>query len=432
MTLNFLRGALATLLVSAAALSGCGGSSDNKNATLTLVNATADVPNVNILLNSTQQFGNVGINGQSASASVGAATYTVDLTSGTSPTVLLTSSRSLGADTDYMAVAWGSASALRLALLSDSVGSADAPLTGVAALRVFNTAVDAGALDVYLTASSTVLDGVSANVSSITSGTLGSYAQISQGSYRLRVTAAGDKTDVRLDLPNITLANQTRVTLVLQPGSGGVLVNALQLVYQNTSPTVLANTQARARVVASVNNNGTVTASLGGTSLNVGLRSPSVGSYVLVPAGSQAMSVTVNGSLALGGTQAVQAGADYTLLVSGNPASPNLAMIADDNRFPTSATRAKVRLIDGALGQDGLTLAVDFTAVASNVAYGTASAFGTAAANTASDIEVTSPLLSAPLYSTATTPINLQALGVYTVFLLGGNSAPTGVLRKDR
>jgi hypothetical protein len=43
---------------------------------------------------------------------------------------------------------------------------------------------------------------------------------------------------------------------------------------------------------------------------------------------------------------------------------------------------------------------------------------------------VTAANSSVAVYSA--TDINLQAQGVYTLFVLGGGNAPTGVLRKDR
>ena len=425
---------LTSALAFTAALTGCGGGGGStKQATLRLVNASTDVASLNLSLNSTVRLSGVPVNGQSEAITLDAGTYTVDLTNGSDTTALLSGSRSLSESSDDTAIAWGASGALRMTTLSDTATSTDAPATGYAAIRAFDAAPDAGALDIYLTAAGTDLDSVTPTFSAIPSGGLQSYVKLTSGSYRLRVTGAGDKTDLRLDLPTLTLANQARSTLLIQPGSGGMLVNALQLVYQTASTTPLKNTQARARLVAGVNTNGAVTASIGGVSLNVGLRSPSVGSYVLVPASdTQSVVVTVNSALSLGGSQKIAAGADYSLLVSGDAASPSLVTLTDDNRLPTSSTRAKLRLVHGAYGQDALTLAVDFNAVANNITYGSSSAFGTAAANASAVVEVSSPLIALPLYTTAAAPINLQAQGVYTVFMLGGGTAPTGVLRKDR
>ena len=79
---------------------------------------------------------------------------------------------------------------------------------------------------------------------------------------------------------------------------------------------------------------------------------------------------------------------------------------------------------------DALTLSVNYAALISDLALGTASAFATPA--TASDARVdVSALSSADSLYTATA-VDLESLGVYTLFVLGGNGTPTGVLRKDR
>lgn len=434
MTRSFLRGGWAAALSITMMLAACGGGSndDSKQATLRLVNATSDVASMNLLMASSSKLSAVAVDTVSSSFSFDAGTYDTDLTSGSATVELLSGSRSYTENTQYTAVAWGSASALKMALLSDTSDASDAPASGAAVVRMFHAAPDAGALDIYLTTASADLESVSPTVTALAGGSLTSYASIAPGSYRLRITGTGDKSDVRLDQADVVIGNQARTSLVLQPGSGGVLVHALQVTY-NGSLTALKNTQARVRLVAGVEGNGAVTASVGGTALNVGLRSPSVGAYVRVPAGAaQTLGLAVAGVAQADTPQAIAAGADYTVLVSGLAAAPLVTVLSDDNRLPTSTTRTKLRLVHAAYGQDALTLAVDYNALATGVSYASASGFASVTANSAATVEVSSPLVAMPLYSTASSTVNLQAQGVYSVFVLGGGSAPTGVLRKDR
>ncbi|GAP35962.1 hypothetical protein ISF6_1802 [Piscinibacter sakaiensis] len=435
-----LRGRLATAVLSLIvvlplALVGCGGggSSGSKQATLRVVNATSDVGDMNLSLGGTSRFTALAADALSAAFSFDAGTYDTTLTSGSSSTALLSGNRVYAESTDYTAVAWGSASALKLTSLADTADASNAPASGSAILRVFNATADAGSVDLYLTSDTADLDAATPNVSGLAVGSMTSYATVTPGTYRLRITGTGDRTDIRLDQRGVVVGNQARTTLVLQPGVGGTLVHALQFDYGSTTLTALKNTEARVRVAASVDGNGAVTASLAGSSLNVGLRSPSVGSYVRVPAGTaQVLSLTVAGVPQADSTRSLAAGGDYTLLVSGASASPQATLLTDDNRLPTSTTRSKIRLVHGANGQDALTLAVDYNALATGVAYGSASPFASVASNATATVEVSSPLVAAPLFSTASSTVNLQAQGVYTVFILGGGSAPTGVLRKDR
>jgi hypothetical protein len=88
-------------------------------------------------------------------------------------------------------------------------------------------------------------------------------------------------------------------------------------------------------------------------------------------------------------------------------------------------------LVHAAVGYPaGLTLAKDFLAVASDVAYGSASAYTQVDASTNSRIEVTSPgSTNSPLLLTDTT---VSGNAVYTVFMLGGGNTAQGVMRRER
>jgi len=219
-------------------------------------------------------------------------------------------------------------------------------------------------------------------------------------------------------------------TLMLTPGSGGVLVNGL-LAVQTGAVTAFNNTLARARVVGSVSGNGKVTAALGGTSLLANATSPAIGSYTQVTAGSTVATLVVNGTAVTVPNPVLSAGGDYTLLVWGDAAAPQLTLIADDNRLPSVTSNAKIRLIHGVAGMgSALTLTTDFSAVASNVAQGTASAYATVAASSSMRLDVSSPLSSTALYTLS--DANIVAKGLYTVFVLGDSSSPSAALRKDR
>ena len=211
---------------------------------------------------------------------------------------------------------------------------------------------------------------------------LSSYATLDAGSWRLRVTGAGDSTDIRLDVPSITLADKKYTSLVLTAGSGGMLVHASVLVQQQTGLVTARNTQARIRVVAGVESKGSVGVSWNGSTLAGSLRSPAVAPYALVDAGEHALELRVNGSVVSTGSATLAAGADYSLLAFGDSAAARLSLISDDNRLPSSTSRAKLRLIHGASLADALTLSVNYAALISDLALGTASAFATPATAT--------------------------------------------------
>jgi len=316
---------------------------------------------------------------------------------------------------------------LSVAFLTDSQA---APTSGTAAFRVFNGATSAGTVDVYVTASDTALADASATASSVSGPSLGSYVEIGKGTYRIRVTGAGDKTDVRLDIPAVTLADQQIATLVLTATSGGVLVNGLVL-NQKGSLSAYNNTSARVRLVAALSGNTNVSASTTDSALNATLQSPTVGSYVSTDASLAGLVLTVNGTSLDASGLSVAAGSDVTLLVYGDAASPQLKLLIDDNTPATLSTNTKLRLVNVLSGLgSGVSLSADYVAVADNVAYGTASSPASLTASTTMRLEATSPLRATSLY--LATDVTLAAQKVYTLFLMGDASAPLATLRRDR
>jgi hypothetical protein len=254
----------------------------------------------------------------------------------------------------------------------------------------------------------------------------------------LRVTAAGSKTDLRLDLASFTLGSQQVGTLVLSAGSGGLLVDAL-LIVQQGAVTLSAGSQARVRALAAVSGTGSVTASVGGISLLSAAVAPTIGNYVLVAAGSPAILASVAGATSNvpvpqpSPVPSFTAGVEYTVLVWGDAASPQMAVLTDDNRLPTDSTTARLRLIHAVTGlTDTLSLTYGLSPVGSPVLPGAASGTTAAVVSASSRIEVRTPAIPAALYAPSATDANLAAGGVYTVLMHGTLASPQGQIKKER
>lgn len=406
------------------ALPGCGGSSDDSDGQVRLVNASTGYTSMDLYVDSDKVSAAVGYGEASEYFGTTAGTHTTAFHSEGSATAILTQSRSLAKDTPVTLITYGWSGGLAALALTDTE---DAAASGKAKLLVVNTAADAGSVDVYLSGTSDDIADATAVAYSVAGGSSysGGYVAVNSGTYRLRVTAAGSTTDVRLDIDGLTLNSTQVASLVITPTTGGVLVNGL-LVAQGGTVTALNNTQARVRVVSGVNDGGAITATFAGTTVASASTAPAIGNYAQLTAG--------NGTLALSGTstsatQTFTAGGDYTVLVLGTASAPTMTVLSDDNRLPTSSTQAKLRVLHG-LSDDtsALTLSADYSAVAQNVAQGSASAYGTLTAATLSSLMVYSS--AGTLYSD--TDVTLAAKGVYTVFMLGTTSQPLHVLRKER
>jgi len=172
-------------------------------------------------------------------------------------------------------------------------------------------------------------------------------------------------------------------------------------------------------------------ATINGTSLSSGLRSPTVGAYALVPAGSLSGSVTLEGTALTLPTATLAAGSDSTLLVTSAGGAGTATLIADDNKPAITSTNAKLRLVHGvgALGSS-ITLTADYSAVATDTPVNSASTPAAITAGTDMRLEATTPTAASSLFLDSA--VTLVAGKVYTLFMLGDANAPAGVLRRDR
>jgi hypothetical protein len=414
-------------LAAAGLLAACGGGEDLSKAQLRLVNASSGYAALDLYVDDARLQSAVVYGTTERYVEVDPDETATEITQAGSTTPLVTTRPPLSAGDRYSLVAYGPEGALKAVLLDDN---AEAPDRGETLVRVLNAAPEAGTVDVYLTSADADLADAEALQASVAAGAVSAYKTVDATTWRLRVTAAGDREDLRLDLSGIVLGSEQAVTLVVTPGAGGVLVNALQVV-QRGAITVLDGAQVRVRAAAAVTDSGAVAATVGGVTLMNGTGAPAVGRYALVPAGGPAATVTVNGTAVAVPAATLPAGTDHTLLVWGPVAAPAVAWIADDNRPPTVAGRAKLRLVHGVAALDApIALTVDFVPVADNVLGGTASVPAQLDATSTAALSVTALGRATPIWSAIDQ--TLVAGGVYSPFVVGGADAPVGILRKDR
>jgi hypothetical protein len=276
------------------------------------------------------------------------------------------------------------------------------------------------------------LSDVSPTVSAAAAGALSSVTTIRSGTYRLQITGSGSKTDLRLDVPSVTLANKGIVSIILTENAGGVLVSAV-LLPQQGAPEVHDNTSARIRGAVGLSSGALATVTVASTSIVAGrsARSYIADTYTTLAAGSVPVSVSVDGTTLATGVASLEAGRDYTLLVWDVGGGTQYKLIADDNQVPTSG-QVKLRLMNGMAGLGApLTLSVNYSSVAEYVDLGAASEFDELSPGTSYTLDVTNSLTLASLLLRES--VILQANGVYTLFMAGGGgSAVAGTLRKDR
>ncbi|PZP33269.1 MAG: hypothetical protein DI603_07775 [Roseateles depolymerans] len=422
-------------LSATALLTACGGGGGSSNTQVRLLNATQSYAALDLsvndkTINSKIAYANVGSYGDVDTANTATKILTSDVgtsVSATTPT--------LASGTNYTYIAYGFAGAVSTTLLQEGE---TAPDSGKAKLLVLNLAPDAGTLDVYITTANDSLDTATAFYTGLVARAGSGYTQINSGTYRVRITGTTKRgTDLRLD-QTISLDSASVNTLVLTATSSGTLVNGIKLV-QKGAVTNLPNSLSRVRVVHALAGTTTATVGVQNTTLMPTSLAPNFSNYSSFPAGASNLTAAVNGTaLSVSSVlPTLEAGKDYTLLLWGTAAAPNVTPLVDDNRLPSVTGNVKIRLINAMSVASALaTLNVDYTSLASNVIPGTSSLPTSISSSTGSVVTVNSPVQLAPLYNPGSTNSSgltpLTANGVYTVFIMGDPSSPSGLLQKDR
>jgi len=413
----------------AAALTACGGGLLGNQGRIRLVNATTGLGALDLLIDNEAAITGVPTAAGSDYVLRKADTYSLDIRQTGSAGSLLTTSTKLVADKHQSLVAYNSGGTMAAAILDDEEGD---PGRGKAKIRVFNTATAAAdQVDVYLiTAACNTLDSsAAAPTATAVTGLQNAYTELASSAtaYHLCVTSAGDKSDVRLEIPSFVLSEKRIVTVILARGAGGFLLNAIVLDQQGAATQAL-NTSARARVATSVP--AAVDVALNGTPIAAGLPSPNVGPYVLVPAGPVTLTVNGQGVTPVAPLTAAP-GADVTVLLMGTGSTATL--LADDNTPSSSSVRpVKLRLVNGLNGTTGTaTLTLNNVLIGSGAAPGQASAYSQVAASAGlARLEARIGAVTFFFDSNAT----LESGRVYTLFLLGDGTVPAnlGILVPDR
>ena len=427
---NFSWGpTIGSMCVAVAVLSGCGGSgSDSSSTSVRVVNATLTHASLDLYVNAAVALSGTAKDAISSYVSPGSGSTTLQVTDNGSSTSLATVVPTLSSDAYYTLVAYESGTTVKTLVVDEN---ATVPSAGVSTLRVYDAAIEAGKLDVYVTTNAcSDLSSLSANTSfGILTAPTYNTVTMGTGTYNVCVTAAGSKTDLRMSMA-VTLTSQEFADVVLTPTSGGQLVNGALLVQQG-SYTAARNTNTRVRLASAVSGSATVAASAtSGSSavvIDSGSVAPAFGYYTLVPAGSS-LNISVNSASVSAPSTALTAGADMTLLVYGDPGSATASLLTDDNRLPTDATTIKLRLINGVTGSTGtLTFTANSASVASGIAAGAASSFvSVTGSSTAMTLSLYSSAASGTYYTTSTT---LNVDNVYTVMAAGPFASPQLLIR---
>ena len=213
------RGIAAALVAVGLAACGGGGSS-NDVANVRLLNTTLTHQSTSLLVGGSTAIATVPLDTVSAYAGATAGSPLLQINDATTTSALATLAPTVGSNAHYVLVAYEGGGAVRTAIINEDTA---APPVGTAALRVFNTATDAGAIDVYVTDPTVNIATPTFTFSTATSLQTSGFVSLPPGTYRIRVTGAGNPADLRLDLPSFVLTDQEVASAILTPTVGGTL-----------------------------------------------------------------------------------------------------------------------------------------------------------------------------------------------------------------
>ncbi|HKX39679.1 MAG TPA: DUF4397 domain-containing protein [Burkholderiaceae bacterium] len=226
-------------LGSGLALSGCGGSSSTDTATLRFVNGTVDYATADFWVDSDLVYSGLA-NGGAATGygSQDSGTLQVSLHPAGSSTAKLTASHDFATDSRTTVLAYGSlATSLTFKYFDESNAAAS---SGSFKVRIFQGSPSLGALDVYITNTSS-LSGLSPTLSVSAYAELSSFVSLDSGTYRIRITSSGDQSAVLFDYTaGLTVSSTMVLTLAIVPRSSGSLPN-IAVLPEGASAVIMAN-----------------------------------------------------------------------------------------------------------------------------------------------------------------------------------------------
>ncbi len=361
---KFLPAALAAVVL---AIAGCGSSSDSEPeiappppppppaaSTVRIVHASADAPNVNILIDGDAAFEDVPFLAATPLTQLDAGDYEIQvdgrLPGDTVTTVIGPVTLTFEADTQYNVLAIGDVGGdgIEPLVLSQPTNDIEA---GNLRARVVHAAPGAPEVEVYVTAPGDLAPGEPPLGSFVFGEDLGPV-EVPAGDYQIRVAVPGDPPTVVFDSGTIALPDgaDLLIAAVTNTGPGDSPVTLVVSDGTDAFNLVDIDTPSNVRVVHASPDAGNVDVLVDDAVAVPNLAFPEFTDYLSLASDTYNVKVTPAGNP---GTVAIEAdleletGAEYSVIAAGElgPATLDALVLVDDNR--RVATEAKVRIVHG-------------------------------------------------------------------------------------
>ena len=198
------------------------------NVRVRLVNALTSSQSLDLVLDGQSAATGVGFGSASVYASVSEGSHQLQARAAGTGTTLVDFTRSLTNGSFSFVPAPGLGQQGALFLTDDPTSAA-----GQSRLRVVHVAAAPGAIAVYVTAATADLTSATPAVPNLSFASASPYVGVTAGTYRIRITRAGNPSDVLVDLSNATLSGGSVKTLLVTDASGGGLPPVLSMISDN-------------------------------------------------------------------------------------------------------------------------------------------------------------------------------------------------------
>ncbi len=395
----------------------------DNGATVRLVNATQSFSSLDAFVDDASIATQLKIGQASNFTEVSSGSRTIKARNTGGATDLVEQSQSLNGDGHYSIIALGGEGQINFAVYKEDESE---PNSGYAKFRVFNAFTFGDGVDVYLTNANADLATESPIFSNIAMQSTATFRSVVPGTYRLRVTTAGDRSEIRLDVAQLAVTEKSIYTYVLVPTRSGTIADGL-LLQQKGSAAGNVNTTARVKFVNGYSPTATVQPTINGQKTGGSIGGYGISSYVLVKEGAQTIGFIAGGQSYVT-SLSIAAGTDMTVALT--PSGPNTSVISTlDNNFPVSVTgKAKMRLFNLAQGAGPVQLSYNAgTTLVDYLDFGLVSGYAQFYAQTYDFTAAGGNGTSATL--TDYVVVNGAA---YTAFLFGNAGVEKFSVRRDR
>ena len=391
---------------------------DNQDglARLRFVHASPNTPNVDVVVDGIPVVTDIAYKDVTLYVSLTAGTYAMQVVeTGTAEPVLITTTLTLDANTDYTVAARGIPATIAASVFVDDNSM---PPPGQARVRVIHLSPNAPAVDIGIAGQPPMINGLSFPNAS-------SYVLVDAGTYDLEVRLAGTPilVSVTPDVPLAAGAVYTAYAVGLAAGSPPLET----VISVDSGLTTL-------RVVHASPDAPPVDIWVAGIPALVGLNFGDISRYVTLPAGAypvQAVASGTTGPAVISTTLTLDPLFDYTVAATDLLANITPIVLIDDNTQPATG-KARVRFVH--LSPDAPPVDVALAGgpvLFSNVAFQQASPYAALDAGV-HDLEVRLAGLPIPVFTAEDVPF--RAGTVYTVFVMGlatGTPSLQAVLSED-